>query len=250
MPHVEETDAESRRGLSKSIYLLPNCLTVAAMFSGFYAIVASTKGLYDTAAIALFIAMIFDFLDGRVARLTHSESEFGAELDSLSDMVCFGLAPALLLYHWSLQGLGKAGWLVAFFYAVCTALRLARFNIQETDKHYFYGLSTPAAAAVVASLVWVCYGHGWMGDQYSVYVAILSVLLAVLKVSSIPYRSFKDIDLKGRVPFMAILVAVLVLLLISMDPPHVLLVVTALYALSGPLLWLWHWQGQRRGKGR
>jgi CDP-diacylglycerol--serine O-phosphatidyltransferase len=229
MSHNHEGENPTRRGLSKGIYLLPNCLTVAAMFSGFYAIVASTRGLFDAAAIALFIAMIFDFLDGRVARLTHSASEFGAQLDSLSDMVCFGLAPALLLYHWSLHALGKPGWLVAFFYAVCTALRLARFNIQETDKHYFYGLSTPAAAAVIASLVWVCYGHRLIGEQYSLWVAILAVLLAVLKVSSVPYRSFKDVDLKAHVPFMVILLAVLVLLLISIDPPHVLLVGILVY---------------------
>jgi CDP-diacylglycerol---serine O-phosphatidyltransferase len=224
--------------LSKGIFLLPNLFTLAAMFSGFYAIIASMKMQFSTAAIALFIAMIFDFLDGRIARMTNTQTEFGAQFDSLSDLVCFGVAPALLLYNWSLHALGKPGWLVAFMYAVCTALRLARFNIQESDKHYFFGLSTPAAAAVVASFVWVCDRHDIIGAHLGLFVAIATIVLALLKVSSIPYRSFKDVDFKGKVPFLAILVAVVLLVLVSIDPAHVLFAFFILYALSGPVMYL------------
>ncbi|MDF1654815.1 MAG: CDP-diacylglycerol--serine O-phosphatidyltransferase [Coxiellaceae bacterium] len=239
MATEEENDIQSKSRLSRSIFLLPNLLTTAALFCGFYSIVAAMKGYFDLSAISLFFAMAFDFLDGRVARLTHTSSEFGAQYDSLSDMVCFGLAPALLLYQWSLQALGKPGWLAAFFYTACTALRLARFNIQEPDKHYFYGLSTPAAAAVVASFVWMCYGHEVIGTHYAYLVALFTIVLALLKASSVPYRSFKDIDLKGKVPFIVIFIALLVLVLISFNPPHVLFVLFAGYALYGPVLYGW-----------
>jgi CDP-diacylglycerol--serine O-phosphatidyltransferase len=225
--------------LSKGIFLLPNLFTMAAMFAGFYSVISAMKLQFQTAAIALFIAMIFDFLDGRVARLTHTQTEFGAQFDSLSDLLCFGIAPALLLYTWSLQALGKMGWLVAFIYAVCTALRLARFNIQETSKRFFYGLSTPAAAAVVASFVWVGTRHEIAGTHIAFLVAIMAIILALLKVSSIPYRSFKDFDFKGKVPFLAIIIALLILVLVSIDPAHVLFAIFILYALSGPGIYLW-----------
>ncbi len=233
MTMVDSAKSKSKRG----IYLLPNLFTIGAMFAGFYSIIAATNGIFDNAAIAIFIAMVFDGLDGRVARLTHTQSEFGAQLDSLSDMVCFGLAPALVLYFWSLSTLGKAGWLVAFFYAVCTALRLARFNSQNQNenKRYFVGLSTPPAAALLASLIWSCTHYGVSGQSISNFVVVLTIILGLLKVSNIKYRSFKDFDMRGKVPFMVIIGIVLALVLISFDPADVLLALFTAFALSGPL---------------
>ncbi len=248
MSESQAPDSQEKSRLSRSIFLLPNLLTTTALFSGFYSIIMAMKGQFDLAAIALFFAMAFDFLDGRVARLTQTASEFGAQYDSMSDMVCFGVAPALLLYFWSLQALGKPGWLAAFFYTACTALRLSRFNIEEPDKRFFYGLSTPAAAAVVASFVWVCYGHAVLGQHYAVPVLAFTVILALLKVSSVPYRSFKDIDLKGKVPFIVIFIAILVLILVSYNPPHILFVLFAGYALYGPIFYIWHLLFGRRCK--
>lgn len=226
--------------LSKGIFLLPNLFTLSAMFCGFYAIIAAMKMLFDTAAIALFVAMIFDFLDGRIARLTNTQTEFGAQFDSLSDLVCFGVAPALMLYMFALHSLGKPGWLIAFMYAVCTALRLARFNIQEADKRFFFGLSTPAAAAVVASFVWVAVVHHLNGTALALPIGVGAIILALLKVSSVPYRSFKDVHFHGKVPFIAILLALVLLVLISIDPPHVLFGFFVLYALSGPATYYWN----------
>lgn len=221
----------------RGIYLLPNLFTVAALFAGFYAIIASTQGRFAAAAISIFVAMLLDTLDGRIARLTHSQSEFGAQMDSLSDMVCFGICPAFVLYEWSLVVLGKPGWLIAFFYAVCTALRLARFNSQsqQTNKRYFQGLSTTAAAGVVAGLLWVSEEFQLIGQQYAFEIAILTAILGLLKVSTIRYRSFKDLDIRGKVPFVAILVVVLLLVLISFDPPIILLTIFMAYMLSGPV---------------
>lgn len=223
--------------LSKGIFLLPNLFTLAAMFCGFFAIISAMRMAYEHAAIALFIAMLFDFLDGRVARMTNTQSEFGAQFDSLSDLVCFGVAPALLLYSYTLHTLGKPGWLIAFMYAVCTALRLARFNIQEMDKRFFFGLSTPAAAAVVASFVWVCQLHHVDVVTLALPIGVVTILLALLKVSSVPYRNFKDVHFNGKVPFLAILVALVILVLISIDPPHVLFTFFVGYALSGPIMY-------------
>ncbi len=232
----------------RGIYLLPNLFTIGAMFAGFYAIVGAMKGYYKSAAIAIFVALIMDGLDGRIARLLQAQSEFGAQLDSLSDMLSFGIAPALVLYSWSLAVLGKLGWLVAFFYAVCTALRLARFNVQakKIDKRYFQGLSTPAAAALVASVILVCSIHDIAGDSLAVPALILAILLGLLKVSAIRYRSFKDFNLSGRVSFVAILLFVLALVFVAYDPAHVLLLVTALYAISGPVGTLWSYRQRRK----
>ena len=183
--------------------------------------------------------MVLDGLDGRVARLTHTQSEFGAEYDSLSDMVCFGVTPALVVYSWGLQYLGKFGWLTAFFYAAATALRLARFNIQTTqaDKRYFVGLACPAAAAVVAGMVWVAADYSIPGKVMSELVAAVTLILASLMVSNVRYHSFKELDLKAHVPFVAVLSVVLIFLLIALDPPKVLFGVFFLYVLSGPVLW-------------
>lgn len=229
--------AYRRRG----IYLLPNLFTIAGLFAGFYAIVTAMEGYFNYSAVAIFVAMIMDFFDGRVARLTNTQSAFGAELDSLSDMVSFGVAPALVIYSWSLEGLGKLGWLAAFIFAAAGALRLARFNTQAlvADKRYFQGLPIPAAAGVLASMVWLCVDSEILGDVVSIITAVLAIIIAVLMVSNVRYYSFKEIDLKGRVPFVAILLVVLAFVGISLDPPKILFLIFFCYALSGPILTLY-----------
>lgn len=224
----------------RGIYLLPNLFTTGCLFAGFYAIVAAMNHQFESAAVAIFIAMIMDGLDGRVARLTNTQSQFGAEYDSLADMVSFGLAPSLVMYVWSLSGLGKLGWLAAFVYTAGTALRLARFNTQvgRADKRYFQGLASPAAAAVVAGMVWVGQGYDLEGRDISILAFIVTAAMGVFMVSNMRYRSFKDLDLKGKVPFVALLIVVLVFVLISIDPPQVLFGIFFLYALSGPVMTL------------
>lgn len=251
---TDEKTSKKKRG--RGIYLLPNLFTVAGLFAGFYAIISATQHHYDVAAIAIFVAMVLDGLDGRIARLTQSQSEFGAQLDSLSDMVCFGITPALVLFNWSLSSLGKIGWLAAFIYAVCTALRLARFNSQsqQENKRYFQGLSTTACAGFVASVIWAATEYHVDGVYYAPLVAIVTVALALCMVSTIRYRSFKDLDLRGKVPFMVILAVVLVIVIISTDPPLVFFAIFLAYVLSGPIGTLWHWRyflkkkQSRRGK--
>lgn len=224
----------------RGIYLLPNLFTTACLFAGFFAIVKAIGGHFEAAAVAVFVAMIMDGLDGRVARLTNTQSEFGAQYDSLADMVSFGLAPSLVMYQWALSGLGKLGWLAAFIYTAGAALRLARFNTQvgSADKRYFQGLASPAAAAVVVGLVWVGNDYLLEGHSISWLAFIITVGVGLLMVSNVRYRSFKDLDLKGKVPFVAILAVVLVFVLISIDPPQVLFAVFFLYALSGPVVTL------------
>ena len=224
----------------RGVYLLPNLFTIAALFCGFYAIIAAMKGFFDHAALSIYIAMLLDGLDGRVARMTHTQSEFGAQLDSMSDMICFGLAPALVLYSWVLEQLGKPGWLIAFIYTTCTALRLARFNSQSEndDKRYCRGITTTAAAGFMASLVWVGNVYNFTGKPMMIAVAALTVLVALLKVSTLPYRSFKDIDLRGKVPFLMIIILMLVFVIIFYDTPDVLFVIFTLYLFSGPVTWL------------
>ena len=223
----------------KGIFLLPNLLTTAGLFTGFFAIVQASAGQYTVAAIAIFVALVLDGLDGRVARLTNTSSDFGTHYDSLVDMVSFGLTPALVLYDWSLSGRGKLGWLVAFVYVAAAGLRLARFNAQHgVDRRYFRGLPCPSAAALAAGLVWVLEGYGYSGKDVSWPVAIFTAALALAMVSPIPYRSFKDFDLKGRVPFVFTLAVVLVIVLISFDPSRALFLLFALYVLSGPVLWI------------
>lgn len=221
----------------RGIYLLPNLFTMGALFAGFYAIVAATKHAFDNAAIAIFIAILLDGLDGRIARMTHSVSDFGAQFDSLSDMVCFGITPAMVLYVWSLSTLGKPGWLVCFAYTAATALRLARFNTQlgKADKRYFQGLSTTISAGFVASMLWTCVQYEIDGAAIAWVVAIVAVLLAILKVSSIRYRSFKDLNLRGKVPFLVIPIIGLLFVLISFSPPDILLALFFIYVASGPI---------------
>jgi CDP-diacylglycerol---serine O-phosphatidyltransferase len=237
----EEGDNKQAVYRRRGIYLLPNLFTIAGLFAGFYAIVTAMEGYFSNAAIAIFVAMIMDFFDGRVARLTNTQSAFGAELDSLSDMVSFGVAPALVVYSWSLESLGKLGWLAAFIFAAAGALRLARFNTQAqmADKRYFQGLPIPAAAAILASMVWLSVDSEIPGDFVDRVAAILAILTAILMVSNIRYYSFKEIDLKGRVPFVAILLVVLAFVGISLDPPKVLFLFFFCYGLSGPIFTLW-----------
>ncbi|MFY0641661.1 MAG: CDP-diacylglycerol--serine O-phosphatidyltransferase [Bermanella sp.] len=223
---------------SKGIYLLPNLFTTGALFSGFYAVVASMNGHFDKAAIAIFIAMILDGLDGRVARMTNTQSEFGAEYDSLADMVSFGVAPALVAFSWSLQSLGQAGWIAAFIYVAGAALRLARFNTQidTADKNYFTGLASPAAAAIVAGTVWALNDYGVTGEQVSILMALVVGATGILMVSNVLYHSFKGFDLKGKVPFVAMLAVVGVFAVVAIDPPLILLAIFLIYGLSGPVV--------------
>lgn len=249
--HVEEVSEDGRTVRLQGIYLLPNLFTTAALFAGFYAIIAAMRGDFENAAVAIFFAMVLDGLDGRIARLTNTSSKFGAEFDSLADMVSFGVAPALVVFSWALGGLGKFGWSAAFIYVACAALRLARFNTQidTADKNYFTGLASPAAAAILASTVWVCHDLGLMGAELprelSIIVGILTALVGFLMIANFPYYSFKGIDFRGRVPFVVMIAVVLTFGLITLDPPSILLAGFLAYALSGPVM-----QGIKRRRER
>ncbi len=229
----------------RGIYLLPNLITTGALFAGFYGVVAAINGRYELAAIAVFIAMILDALDGRVARLTNTSTQFGAEYDSLADMSSFGLAPALIMYVWSLSSLrdyswqwGKLGWLAAFLFVACAALRLARFNVKasSTDKRYFQGLPSPAAAGVVVGFVWAVNDFGYTGSDVAFFALPIIVFAGIMMVSNISYYSFKDIDFQNKVPFMAMLIVVLIFVFAAIDPPKALFGCFMVYALSGPVI--------------
>jgi CDP-diacylglycerol--serine O-phosphatidyltransferase len=219
------------------IYLLPNLFTTASLFAAFYSIVASMKGHYEAAVIAIFIGMIADSLDGRIARLTNTQSAFGAEYDSLSDMVTFGVAPSLLLYSYSLQQFGKIGWLVSFIYTAAVALRLARFNtqIEVADKRYFQGLACTPAAGIPAAFIWLCHQNNWQGLFSGIVATFFAFFIALLMVSNIRYSSFKEIDFKGRVPFVYVIIMVILFVAIAADPALVLFITFLTYALSGPV---------------
>lgn len=240
MTQQNQQNAASKK---KGIYLLPNLLTTAGLFSGFFAIVESMQGNFEIAAIAIFVAMVFDGLDGRVARMTNTESDFGAEYDSMADIVSFGMAPALVAYNWALSDLGKLGWLAAFIFVAGGALRLARFNtnLATSDKRFFQGLAIPSAAAVVSGLVWV-------GSKYDITptvaegpnvvnyaVALITICAGLLMVSNFRYHSFKDVDWRGKVSFLVILLVVLVFVVVATEPSLVLFSIFFLYALSGPV---------------
>lgn len=222
---------ESRSG----IYLLPNLLTTGSLFAAFYSIVSSLKTDYEAAAIAIFIGLIADGLDGRIARLTNTQTDFGAQYDSLSDMVTFGVAPALLIYGWTLQYLGKVGWLIAFIYNAAVALRLARFNtkIETDDKRYFQGLACPPSAGILSSFVWLSSQHHLEHYLITVFAAMITVCAAILMVSNLRYHSFKEVDFKGNVPFLYLLVIVILFVAIAAYPSVVLFTGSVLYALSG-----------------
>ena len=231
---------DSERYKSRGIYLLPNLFTTAGLFAGFYAIISAMRGDFKSSAIAIFIALIMDILDGRIARITNTQSNFGAEYDSLADMVSFGLAPALVIFQWSLLDMGQLGWMIAFIYTACTALRLARFNTQVgiEDRRYFQGLPSPAAAACLAC--WV-----WLGTTNSIDVSlirgialVLTFLCGILMVSTVRYYSLKDINIRGKVPFVMLLVIILIIALIANAPPIILFSSFFIYTLSGPIFTL------------
>jgi CDP-diacylglycerol---serine O-phosphatidyltransferase len=233
---IEESIEDGKKVRRRGIYLLPNLFTTSALFAGFFSVVAGINGDFTAAAVAIFIAMVLDGLDGRVARMTNTQSAFGAEYDSLSDMVSFGVAPALVAFTWILQDIGKTGWVVAFLYVACAALRLARFNVQvgSVDKKWFIGLPSPSAAAFVAASVWTF--HSFDADAVGFKLLMLLVVAAagVLMVSNIRYYSFKEIDLKGPVPFVVLLAIVLGFVVISVEPSVMLLLLFGAYVASGP----------------
>jgi CDP-diacylglycerol--serine O-phosphatidyltransferase len=237
----------------RGVYLLPNLFTTAALFAGFFAIVQGMNGHFEEAAQAIFLAMILDGLDGRVARLTNTQSAFGAEYDSLSDMVSFGAAPALVMYAWSLKGMGKLGWLAAFIYCAGAALRLARFNTQlgVADKRWFTGLPSPSAAALLAGMVWVLQGVYHLPATDIQWVTwFVTVFAGVSMVSNVPFYSFKDINLKNAVPFWVAVVVLLLYVLITLDQPRVLWSFFLLYSISGYVLWAMRAMGRNRRKPR
>ncbi len=240
-----------RRG---AIYLLPNLLTTGALFAGFYAIIGAIDGNYQRSAIALFIAMALDGLDGRMARLTGTESEFGKQYDSLSDLVAFGLAPALIVYQWGLVRLaeygwiwGKLGWLAAFLYAVSAALRLARFNVGESnsDGRFFEGLPSPSAAGLVVSMVWLGTELGWSGSTALALACALTTAAGALMVSHLAYYSFKEVSPRGKISFTYVFVIPLIFVLIALNPPVVIFLIACSYAASGPVIAVWRWQRRR-----
>jgi CDP-diacylglycerol--serine O-phosphatidyltransferase len=228
---------------SRSIYLLPNAFTTAALFCGFYAIVMAMNGQFSNAAVAIFAAMVLDATDGRVARLTNTQSEFGAQYDSLSDMVSFGAAPALIVYEWSLRGMGKLGWLAAFVYCAGAALRLARFNtnIAVVDKRFFQGLPSPAAAALVAGFIWLMDDLRIAGADFNWLSWGITVYAGLTMVTNVPFYSFKDINFRKSVPFITIFLIVLIFVAVSSDPPKVLFGLFVIYGLSGYGVFFWQW---------
>lgn len=241
-PQIDHEEVPVRPTLRRrSIYLLPNAFTTAALFCGFYAIVMAMNLRFEQAAIAIFGAMVLDGVDGRVARLTNTQSEFGAQYDSLSDMVSFGAAPALVIYEWSLRGLGKLGWMAAFVYCAGAALRLARFNTNITvvDKRYFQGLPSPSAAALVAGLVWLMDDLRYTGTDLSWLAWAVTLYAGLTMVTNVPFYSFKDINFRKSVPFIAVFLIVLAFVAISSDPPKVLFGLFVCYGLSGYVVYFW-----------
>jgi CDP-diacylglycerol--serine O-phosphatidyltransferase len=238
------TDLNKRKPLDirrRSIYLLPNLFTTGALFAGFYAIVQAMNGKFESGAVAVFIAMVLDGLDGRVARMTRTQSEFGAEYDSLSDMVSFGVAPSLLMYEWAFKDLGKIGWFAAFIYCAGAALRLARFNTNHEiiDKRFFQGLPSPAAAALVAGFIWVIQDYGFVGTDVRWISVALTLFAGLSMVSNIRFYSFKDFNMRKSVPFIVIFLLALFFILISSYPPGVLFMLFFGYSLSGYVSWLY-----------
>lgn len=245
--HQEDAAQEPRR--RRGIYLLPNLITTGALFAGFYSIIGAMNGSLEKAAIAIFVAGIMDSLDGRIARLTNTQSAFGVQYDSLSDMVAFGVAPAVLVFKFSLAQLGNLGWVVAFFYMACAALRLARFNTRP-DNTSFQGLASPPAAGVMAGMVWLWCDLGYAADpvsiQLSVLIAVIATCVGALMVSNFWYYSPKGINLRGRVPFVYMLAVVLLFVVIFLYPPGVLLLMSITYGLSGPVYKLVRLRRRRR----
>jgi len=233
-------EPKSKPRIRRGIYILPNFFTTAALFAGFYAMLAAMQDRFEAAALAIFAGLVLDGLDGRVARLTNTQSAFGAEYDSLSDMVAFGVAPALVAYEWALRGLGKVGWLAAFIFTAAAALRLARFNTQVgvADKRYFQGLPSPSAAAIIASGIWIGVDQDIAGPDVSWIVVFVTTFSGLLMVSNFRFHSFKELDLRGRVPFVVMVVIMLGYALVLLQPPVVLFAGFMIYAISGPVFTL------------
>jgi CDP-diacylglycerol---serine O-phosphatidyltransferase len=225
--------------VKKGIYVLPNLFTTASLFSGFYSMIASMKGMYEIAAWTILIAIVLDGLDGRIARMTNTTSKFGAEYDSLSDLVAFGVAPAILAYHWALMSYGKWGWLATFLIVTCGALRLARFNVQIgiIDSKVFNGLPIPAGASVIATTVLLYFKLGGVGQFHHFYILIGTVIVALLMVSNIKYYSFKDLNFFARKPFMSFVLIIVILVIVVAEPQIMIFTFCFGYALSGPV-WL------------
>ena len=257
MHEIDQSEAAQGvlvRKRRKGIYILPNLFTLAALFGGFYAIVMAMNGHFDLAGIGIFCAMVLDSLDGRVARMTNTQSAFGEQMDSLSDMVSFGAAPALIAYEWALKDLGRWGWIAAFVYCACAALRLARFNVNTSvvDKRFFQGLPSPAAAALVAGFIWLLtefgvgrgqsVALGWGVVSWTMFA--LTLYAGLTMVTNVPFYSFKDIQMKKTVPYFVIVLIALGLAMISIRPSLVLFCVFVFYGFSGYGIYLW-----RRAKG-
>jgi CDP-diacylglycerol--serine O-phosphatidyltransferase len=241
----------AHRPRRKGIYILPNLFTLAALFGGFYGIVMAMNGRFEQAAIGIFCAMVLDSLDGRIARMTNTQSTFGEQMDSLSDMVSFGAAPALIMYEWALKGLGKVGWIAAFVYCAAAALRLARFNtnLSVVDKRFFQGLPSPAAAAIVMGFIWVFHDSGYV-DAYEIdwlaWTAFgVTLYSGLTMVTNAPFYSFKDLSLKRSVPFVVIVLIALMIAVINIHPPAVLFSLFVLYGVSGYAVYAW-----KKTKGR
>ncbi len=243
--HIEEVSEDGHKVQHRGIFLLPNLFTTAALFAGFYAMVAAIDGNFAAAGLAIWLGQLLDGMDGRIARLTNTQSKFGEQYDSMSDMVSFGVAPALVMFIWCLSGLGKLGWAVAFMYVACAGIRLARFNAQAdtADQRFFTGLASPPAATLIAATVWTGHDMGYLGLELSDWaqglLAFEMALVGLLMVVNVPYHSFKGIDFKGRVPFAALFAVIMIFVVISIDPPRVLLAMAATYALSGPVIFAW-----------
>lgn len=240
--HEEVVSEDGKKIRRRGIYLLPNLLTLGALFAGFYAIIAGMGGNFNEAGWAILIASVLDGLDGRVARMTNTQSAFGAQFDSLSDMVSFGVAPALIIFSWALSSLGEAGWAASFIYISCAALRLARFNVQlgTVDKRFFVGLQSPVAAGLVTFVPWVGYKYGIeITSAVAIGTAVLTAFTGILMISNYRYFSFKEIHFKGTVPYVVFLMAVVLLVVIAQNPHEVLFTMCVLYAASGPAIWLY-----------
>lgn len=244
------TPADAAPKRMKGIYMLPNMITLAALFGGFYAVVMAMNGRFDLATVGIFVAMVLDSLDGRVARMTNTQSAFGEQMDSLSDMVSFGAAPALIAYEWALKDLGRWGWIAAFVYCACAALRLARFNINTgvVDKRFFQGLPSPAAAALVAGLIWLATDAGYVGmdERWLTWTMFgLTLFAGLTMVTNVPFYSFKELSLKRSVPFTALVLVALGIAIINIHPPVVLFALFLGYGASGYAVYAW-----RKSKGK
>jgi len=238
-PSDSDKPTDNSHKPAKGFYVLPNLFTTAGLFAGFYAIMQARLGHFEAASLAIYTAMLMDIIDGRLARLTNTQSDFGSEYDSLSDMVSFGVAPAMVLFEFALTGLGRFGSLVAFIYIACAALRLARFNVAtSSDKTYFTGVPSPGAAAMIASTVWVFVDADINPSDYDVGLALLMMAMALAMVSNIKYRSFKDFEFRNKMPFVGLIVLVLIIAFVYLDPPSAFLAIGLIYMTSGAVLYL------------